>query len=291
MSNRYHINGAFGLALILIRFGLGCSSSSQIASQWTDEKPAVDGKKSGWTASQVGIDDKGTSVGVVNDKAFLYLSLISTNDDLQNLTRRQGLTLWFEAKGGEDKKFGIHYPVRSRQFGRFSGDRDGGEEQATYGPLGGDADNVEICGPGEDDRHEMSKAEATGIDVRYRISRDTLVYELKVPLADNGKYPFAIGTTAGALIGVGIEAGGRQFQKREGGESSGWGGRRGRGPDGAGFGDAGVAGRGEGGGGYGSHRGGYRGGSEEGGDNPGSRPDPYRSWIKVQLATQDTVKR
>jgi hypothetical protein len=270
-----------GLTLVLICWGSGCSSTSQIASRWTDQKLSIDGNTSGWTAAQMNIDDKGTSVGVFNDKDCLYLGLITTNTDLQNLIKRQGLTLWFDPKAGEDKIFGIHYPVRMRQFGRPSREGEGGDEQAMYSRPGGDADNLEICGPGEDDRHEMTKAEATGVDVRYRISRDTLFYEIKVPLADNGTYPFAIGAKPGAMIGVGVEAGYSQRPMREGGESSGWGGRRG-----ARNGSDGFGGRGE----YSGHRG-YRGGSEQGEGNSSARPEPYKSWMKVQLATQETVKR
>lgn len=289
MTYRFLSQKILGPALTLICFGSGCSSTSQIASHWTDQEPAMNGAKAEWTHARVNLDDKGTSVGVFNDKDYLYFALITTNTNLQSLVRRQGLTLWFDPKAGEDKKFGIHYPVRTRQFGRTSRERADGDEQTAYSPQSSGADNLEICGPGEDDRHQMTKAEATGIDVRYRVSHDTLVYETKVPLADNGSYPFAIGAKTGGLIGIGVEAGGRQLQKRESGESSGWGGRRSGGPGGPGSGGAGFGGRGEGGE-YGGHRG-YRGSSEEGGENSGARPDPYKSWIKVQLATQDTLKR
>ncbi len=281
MTYRFHKERTFGLVLAIIRFGLGCASTSQIDSHWTDQAISIDAKSSGLTGAQTSIDDKGTSVGVFNDKEYLYFGLTTTNTDLQNLIKRQGLTLWFDASGGQGRKFGIHYPVRMPRFERNIQEGEDGDEQAMAARMGGDGDNLEICGPGDGEHHQMTKAEATGIDVRYRASNDMLVYEIKVPLADNGHYPFAIGTKTGELIGIGVEAGGRQLQKREGVESSGWGGRRGSDP-----GDAGFGGRGE----YGGHRG-PRGGSEEGGENSGSRPDPFKSWLKVQLATQDTLKR
>jgi hypothetical protein len=261
-----------GLVLAVLLGEVGCSTTAQLSSRWRDREVVVDGKNTEWNAAQTALDDKGTSVGLFNDKEFLYVGLVTTNAYLQNLIGRQGLTFWFDSEAGKDKKFGIHYPVRMRQFGRPSREGEGGDEQAMYARPVGDADNLEICGPGENDRHEMTKAEATGIDVRYRVSKDTLIYELRVPLADNGSYPFAIGTKSGALIGVGVEAGAIPGQRREGGGSSGWGGRRG-------------GGRGE----YGGHRGGYRGGSEAGEANSGGRPEPYSAWLKVRLATQDTL--
>ena len=136
------------------------------------------------------------------------------------------------------------------------------------------ANELEIEGPGKDDHHRMTLAESGGVEAQFRTSNDILVYELKVPLSDNGSHPFAIGTKAGTLIGVGIETS-TALNPALRSESVGEGGGGERG-----------GGMGEGGGGGRGRRGGRGGGG--GRSSSGDQGEPFKMWAKVQLAEQDT---
>ena len=195
----------------------GCGSSSQITSRWRDREITIDGLNTEWHDSLTALDDKGTSVGVFNDSEYVYIGIVTTREDLRNQIMRGGLTLWFDRDGNSDKKFGIHYPLgfigrNDEPPGGRGGEASGEGDRDSLGEGLGNArrspmeasNDLEILGPKDEDRHRMTIAEAGGIDARFHVSHDSLVYEMKVPL-DNGVHPFGIGTKYGALIGIGAE--------------------------------------------------------------------------------------
>ncbi len=258
-------------AVLALSVAAGCGSM-EFPSHWRNREIIVDGNNAEWQDSLTYLlEDKQSSIGFLNDGRYLYVCLISVNRDLQRQAARPGLTVWFDREGGDDKKFGVHYPVA---LGRMGEEGQEGEDQASEfrneNPPEG-ANELEIVGPGENDRRRMTMGEAGGIEVRSRRTSNVLVYEMKVPLSDEGAHPFAIGTKPGSLIGVGIEAirnlEGRRppDEQMDAGERSGggYGGRSGRG------------GRGERGGGGGT----------------AGQAEQYKFWAKVRLASQETSTR
>ena len=237
------------LGIIIVMLA-GCSSLD-LTSRWKNKKIDIDGRRTEWGDTVTALDDHGTAVGMlVNDDQYLYIGLSTTNRDYQRQIMRGGLTIWFDRNGGEDKKFGVHYPMGFMPF-RGSSERQGDESEQSgdrppetrreYPDTA--ADELEIYGSGENDHHRMTFAETGGIEAKVRASNDMLIYEIKVPLADNGPQPFAIGAKPGSKIGVGLETisgrAGDGGQRAEGGEGRG-GGMGGRG--------GGMGGRGGGGG-------------------------------------------
>ncbi len=101
---------------------------------------------------------------------------------------------------------------------------------------------MEILGPGKDDRVRMPATGAQGIKAQLaHSSNENLVYELRVPLKSGTDQPYAIGSDTGKAIGIGFEvaetdrgsmqrgAGGEEGRPRGGrGGGGGGGGRRGR---------------------------------------------------------------
>src|SRR5437867_3668400 len=110
----------------------------------------------------------------MNDSNYLYIALITTNREVQRQVMRGGTTIWLDRDGGDDRKFGIHYPLGQNQQPE--------DQRETYQRSDND---LEILGPG-DEHHRMTIAETGGIDVRFELSNDTLVYEMKIPLPDDG---------------------------------------------------------------------------------------------------------
>ena len=66
-------------------------------------------------------------------------------------------------------------------------------------------DRVDVLGPGKHDARSLTRDHAQGIEVAARVTGDTLVYQLKVPLATTASQPYAIGASAGQTIGIGFE--------------------------------------------------------------------------------------
>ena len=255
-------------------FLTGCGSID-LKSRWRDREITIDGKNTEWRYLNV-LDDKETSVGVLNDDDFIYLIFITTNRNVHNQVMRRGLTIWFDNDGGKDEKFGVHYPIG---FGGIRSAQDGGPEIDNEGQnlrKENSTDELEIIGPKKEDRHRMTLAETGGIEARYTTTNGVLVYEMKVPLLENSSHPFGIGTKSGVRIGVGaVTLVDRPSERppQSIGES---GGERGEGAGGRS--GAGMGGRGGGG-----RRGG--GGKRE---SSGSA-EPFKMWAKVQLALNDSV--
>jgi hypothetical protein len=145
---------------------------------------------------------------------------------------------------------------------------------------------LEILGPGKEDRVLLPLDGKQGIEVRTGHANERLVYELKVPLAHSERFPYAVGAGSGKTISIGFET--PEFDRsgtrnrRE---------RMGRPPGGGEPGEDGMGesgGLGVPGGGMGRHGGGGPGGSPGGGF---SMPQPLKLWMRVVLALNPTPEK
>jgi len=259
--------------IALLLFSAGCGMID-LASRWRDHPVLIDGKNTEWGNNLALLDDRETSIGIFNDSSFIYIGVITTNRNLRSQILRKGIVFWFDKEGGKDEKFGIHYPIGP---GGFRPSQEAGmdeETQSMTARIESSSEELEIEGPGKDDHHSMTVAEAGGIEARFHATSEFVVYELKVPLSDNGSHPFAIGTKPGEKIGIGVETpSAPTSEKSPEGFSGG-----GRGEGGGGGGYGGGGGRGRRGGGGGGGRG-----------SSGGKLEAYKMWAKVQLATNDST--
>jgi hypothetical protein len=137
-----------------------------------------------------------------------------------------------------------------------------------------------VIGPGKDDRRrlELAFAKTIGLDAASRLAEGVLEYEIRVPLSVIEGQPYAVRSTPGGTIGLGIETGELPRPGGRGGEGGGSRGGMGGGPPGGG---GGMAGGGMSGGGQrGGMGGGQRGGGREGGMG---EMKPIKAWIVVHL--------
>jgi hypothetical protein len=248
----------------------GCGTT-EIASHWRSRDPGFSESGAGWPASPSTFDDKRISGAISNDSEYIYIRFRTTNRDMQRLVLREGITWWFDREGGGKKLFGIRYPVAA------PGQRppDGTDEREGAPPLmERPMDREEpVKAPtelelftGENEHQRMSILATGGIEAGFHRQRDTLVYELRVPLTAGQAHPFGIGVSRGALIGLGAVTSAIRGtsdppvdrQEPEGEPEGGFGGRRS-------------------GGGGGRPRGGTR-------PDAGPRSEQLNLWIKVRLA-------
>jgi hypothetical protein len=248
----------------------GCSTL-EIASYWRDREVKIDGNNEDWEGKTWIIKDlKNVLVGFMNDENYFYISLTISDRVLQRQIAMRGLTVWFDRNGGDEKKFGVHYPLgigNSDMPMEGRRPRRGGENERDSMPIFPEkfSDELDILTPTENEHHRMQMQETGGIDIALNFSQGLLVYEMKVPLTDKGSQPYVIGTTAGSIVGVGIETMKNEMSADRGerpmrGEESG---RRG----------------------YGEGR---RGGERSSGEHRMS--EPLNLWAKIKLATPPPKK-
>ncbi len=197
-----------------------------------------------------------------------------------------GFTVWFDRKGGKEEVFGIKFPIGLRMGERppmeeFSRNNRGNDESRMQRMPPIDTIQLEILGPTEESRKRERVLSLKGLDLHLTLSEERMVYTLKIPLMDNGADPYAIGTTPGSVIGIGLQTATMEQRLRGfGGEGPGGGGPPG--------GDEGGGPPGGGPGGGGPPGGGPPGGGPPGGVRSGSQSEPLELWLKVQLPGSGT---
>ena len=223
------------LLLVVVALCLTVSAAPALTSRWKtpDKEIKIDGLIDDW--SELLAFDEKIAVAAANDDRHLYLAI--TARDLQR--RRQllatGVIVWLDAKGGKKKSWGIRIPG--------SGFRPGE-------PVQPDVTYVELLGPGKDDRRRIDLTAQSLIAAGAALETDTLLYELKVPIAGSTD---AFTPTPRRPVGLGIQT--PKLERPGSGQRQGGRGMGGRG--------GGMGGRGGGRGGAGGQGGGMRGGGPE----------------------------
>lgn len=197
------------LTAIIILFLSGCRTI-ELTSYWREGEIKIDGNSDEWQGKTWMIKDiKNVLFGFMNDDDYLYLLFTFGDRTLQRQVAMGGLTIWFDRKGGNEKRFGIHYPLTMmmdmppmRRLPRP--DVDHGIDTTFKFPENF-SDELEIYGPVENEHNRMRLQETGGIEISLRHTMGSLIYEMKVPLKDKGPQPYVIGANAGSIIGIGIE--------------------------------------------------------------------------------------
>ncbi|HXX64077.1 MAG TPA: hypothetical protein VEO56_09790 [Bacteroidota bacterium] len=259
----------------------GCGSTPELTSTWTNSKTQADSSGAKWSAPLSEIKDTRVFLGLQNDQDFIYVHIVTPTEQFRRQMMGPGLTVSFESEDG--KKIGILYPMGGFSRGGYT------QGQAQAPPEGDQVDrteqlasqDLEILGPGKDDRALFSPLQVPGIRVKVALSQGSAFYDLRIPLKETPDFPYAIGTASGAKVRLTLETGKAQSVRSGGGEGS----EGGRGSGGGG------GGGGFGGGGYGGGRRGGRGGGggySRGGSSGESRPDPIDYKADVLLSVSGT---
>ena len=231
----------------------------------------IDADAREWTGLPVHTK-KNLSFAVCNDSSYLYILLTTTDHSLERQLSGPGMNLWFDASGGSEKTFGIHYPFRmpgSQQY--MTGNEAGMEDPPRM--MEGGSNEMEILGPGKEDRMIVALAESKDIQLKMSSASGQLVFELRVPIVRDALHPHGIGANIAHNLGLGLEtpkfSPERVRETTEGGMPT-PGGQDGGNPQG-----------GEMGGGRGGH-GGHHGAG--GGGQRGITPEAVSLWGTVILA-------
>jgi hypothetical protein len=297
---------SFGI-IALIAILTGCGDHG-ILSRFYDRPIIIDGVDNGneWENARIYFEKEKITVGVVNKPDTIYVRLSSHDRNIQRKLLALGLTVWFDESGGKNNKIGIHFPIgmqgtkvpmmdRNAPNDRSNNPDDQsntqnnqpeipnakGNNQEQFTKLLESAQNeIELIGPGKNDRNTMPINEAGEYGIQCRIGNEKgyLVYELQIPLKRNESCPYGVAVKEVTTIGLGLETGKADFRNmRQPGE----GGRRGGGMGGGGRGGGDMGGMGRGG------MGGGRGGGMGGGMGPGGQraTESLELWLKVRLAS------
>jgi uncharacterized membrane protein YgcG len=247
----------------------GCASFNTYA---TESRPltrpiTIDGRTDDWQGELFVVPGERMMIGFVNDGRFLYIAVLVEEAFQRTEVLYQGLTVWFDPKGGSEKEFGIRYPLglpaRERPIGRVTVE---GEAPRPVELPEGALSELEILHSEKEPPQRLLVADLKGVELKVTPSTGLLVYEMKIPLVADIDHPLAIGTAPGRTIGVGFETPKPDTSSLPGGASG-----------------AGMGGGGRGGGMGGGGRGGGMGGAG-GRSGMTGLAEPLKIWAIVQLA-------
>ena len=252
-------------------------------SAWLDRPIAIDGLDDEWEGLKVYLKKANVDLGAANDSHSLILCATTVDPTIQIQVVRQGLEVWFDPDGGNDREYGIRFPSGMQRAGMRGMMQHGGGGMRRPDPeqlaaLFDEAmlnSEMELMSRGDKEGQRVALADLTGFEARISYDRGRMVYELKVPLR-RGSNRHGIPVSKQS-VGIGFATPRfdfEQFRERRRGMRGG--GMPGGGIGGGQGGGFGGRGGGRGGGGFGVARGG--GGFVEG------RPEPVEFWLKVALA-------
>ena len=259
-----------GLALVFVIPSCG---GTELSSHWRQSDVAIDGAQDEWEGQTTFIEDANSILGIVNDDTHLYI-MLATADRAMQMQIMRGLMLWFDADNDEKRRFGVRYPLITRDMlpERDSRKFDDDDRAAIFDQLEPQLDELEILGA-QGSANRVPLGDAYGIEVKLSRANGALVYEVKVPLPSANNV-YAIGATPGQSISIGLES--PEYERPDGG--------RGGMEQGMGRGMGGRGGSGGRGGRSGS------GGSRQSDMRPPEgfeRPEPIEVWATLRLASPE----
>jgi hypothetical protein len=262
-------------ALVISAAGCG---SEEIKSLAKDRDIVIDGDYEDWEGALQFNEDANLSYGLINDDRSLYLVVAVGDRAVRRQIMVAGFYLWFDPAGKENKSFGLRYPIGlqegSADLSPLLHEQDPNKMQAAFRDA---VKEFMIIGAGDQVWRRGSTRSIYGVEAAAVADKNVLVLEFRVPVGDTGEYGYGIGSTAGSVIGFGVQtpeidvdAMKEQMREAVGGRGGG--------------GKGGMGGGGRGGRGGGGMRDGTR---PPGGQRP-EIPDPIKVWTKVQLAAGES---
>lgn len=260
-----------------------------VPSAWLATPPAEAGGKVAWEGIVLPLGDSPLSAAVRNDRDSLYVRVRTSDPEAQRRIRMTGLTVWVDHAGKEKRGFGVRFPIGSGAGGGRRGGFPGAPGEGTSGsPDGGPRSDpaaapseMELIGPGENDRIVVPASGGGGAWARLDANGDILTVELRFPLHATDDHPLAVGSAPGGTISIGFEA--EKPRRAGGGEGRPEGGAPGGMHGGGGMGGPG-GGTGGHGGGMGGPGGGHRSGAMRG--NEALLSTAIKVWTRVTLAQE-----
>jgi hypothetical protein len=246
------------------------SAVIDLPSAWLASAPKEPGGKVAWEGIVLPLGETPLSVAVRNDGDSLYVRVRTSDSAARHRIQMTGLTVWVDKTGKSRRGYGLRFPV-------------GGTPRGTPPPEAAiSASEMELIGPGEDDRLIVPAVGGGGAWARLEATSDLLTMELRFPLHGTDDRPLAVESAPGSTVSIGFET---EKPRRAGGED----GRPAGGPPGGmggGGGGGGMGGSGGGGGmgGAGGGRGGARSGGMRGAE--GSLQKAIKVWTRVTLAKE-----
>ena len=170
----WRVAATIGVVTLTATGVLTAAAKAKLTSPWRDRDIRVDGIGGEWRELQPLAKNVRWGIGLASDADHLYVALITSDALTTRQTLQEGLIVWFDAKGGKKRQFGIRYPTgmmggpggpRGGAQGEMGGGRGGELPPREGGPIGSP-------GTAADVGSMFARAEAEGRLRQLEILRD-----------------------------------------------------------------------------------------------------------------------
>lgn len=198
----------FGITLLLTA---GCGDK-EFNSNWRQSEIIIDGNQSDWEGKLHYLADEHSVVGIANDNEYLYLCL-ATNDTAKMFQFfSTGFTVWLESKSS-DEKIGVQYPMRSGDMRRMMPARNRQNEgekpdmKVRLNEFKGQQNEIGIVNKDNFPLTVYPLTNELGLSVDLGVQMGLLVYEMKIPLAEDLYGGHNLKSRPGDVLTIGFESG------------------------------------------------------------------------------------
>lgn len=183
---------------------------------------AIDGDDAEWREHMQYFEDEKIAIGVKHDDENVYVCIGTQDRSTAKQLMMRGLTVWFDAEGGSDEKFGIHFPLsqhgsgikppmQQRAVPSWDSQSKARKSSSSERPITRlfpnqkqDALEIITCEDGQKDIVRVDFKELKRIKVGTGNTKGAFVYELQVPLQKDKEPLYAVGSDGKSPIGIGI---------------------------------------------------------------------------------------
>ena len=193
-------------------FTQGCKEI-EMTSQWNQHDIEIDGIDLEWSGSYKFLEDEKAVIGARNDSTYLYLVFKTVDNQTMQKIIGNGLTLWIDPSGEEEKSFGIQYPIgmmdwnKSQLYDPVDWGTPDEREKRLKEKSKIMLNELEIITPVGRSQHKYSMSNPYGIELAIKDTIGTLVYELKIPLTQPIGSMYDLNLITGSKVNIGIETG------------------------------------------------------------------------------------
>jgi hypothetical protein len=203
------------LALLIsgVVFNSGCSHTLAPAGHFQDQAVVIDGNMGDWTLPlRFSNPEYSMQYSVTNDDKNIFICVYSKNEAFQKRMLKNGMTIYFDAKGEKNKNCALNYPIKKTPQPDASGNQIRySDYRATMDQLLLHSDYYNAVGfvNMENGQYDI-KATQTNIKVALKLGTDSsLVYEAAIPIkyvlgkdltAGTDSKNFSVGITLNAMM-------------------------------------------------------------------------------------------
>lgn len=186
----------------------GCSSSLMLTSSQLDQNVIVDGYKNEWRDSLHNVGHERLSIGFSNDSENLFLCLTTPNQSKIRSILNRGLIIWMEPESG--RKIGIRFPIikDSKRNYDFPVTKRADDIDNFLSMIRKRIREQDVINIVNEEGRSLTAYPVNGptpFNAALGFAKGVLVYELKVPLAENRTADLFLNAFSGERVRINIE--------------------------------------------------------------------------------------